>query len=232
MINKVPKIRFIIATRETKDGFFNNTLTGKTLNIYKFPFVEIKIYPENKLGLPKIYNKAIEDSKDDPAILIFTHDDIMILDYNWVDRILSSFNHFQILGLAGNIQRTNSQPSWYFIDENLTRDKFDNLSGIVGHGDTFPPKKISYYGVPFKEVKILDGLFLAVKSETLIKNNLKFDEIFDFHLWDVDFCRQAEEKKIKMGTIPLSIIHKSGGNYDDKWKVECKKYIDKWKSAQ
>jgi len=232
MVDKIPKIRFIVATRETKDLFFKNTLTGKTLSIYKFPFVEIKVYPENKLGLSTIYNKAIDESKIDPAILIFMHDDIMILDYFWVDRVISSFNHFEILGLAGNIQRTKSQPSWYFIDKNLTRDNLNNLSGIVGHGDSFPPKKISYYGIPFKEVKILDGLFLAVKSETLIKNSLRFDETFDFHFYDVDFCRQAENKKIKMGTIPLSVIHKSGGNFEDEiWKTNYKKYVDKWSSA-
>ena len=90
-------------------------------------------------------------------------------------------------------------------------------------------KQLSYYGKPSQEVKILDGLLIAVNSDLLIKNNLKFDERFSFHLYDVDFSRQAEKKVIKMGTIPMSVIHKSGGNYvSEEWKKSCDVYSKKW----
>ena len=85
------------------------------------------------------------------------------------------------------------------------------------------------YGRPLQEVKILDGLLIAVNSDVLIKNNLKFDERFSFHLYDVDFSRQAEEKGIKMGTIPMSVIHKSSGGYvSEEWKKSCDVYFKKW----
>jgi hypothetical protein len=41
---------------------------------------------------------------------------------------------------------------------------------------------------------VLDGLLLAARSETLLSNQLTFDERFDFHFYNMDFCRQAEEK--------------------------------------
>ena len=115
------------------------------------------------------------------------------------------------------------------MDKKLTPDKQSNLSGLVGHGENFPPKKLSFYGKPLQEVKILDGLLIAVNSDVLIKNNLKFDERFSFHLYDVDFSRQAEEKGIKMGTIPMSVIHKSPGGYvSEEWKKSCDVYFKKW----
>jgi hypothetical protein len=84
---------------------------------------------------------------------------------------------------------------------------------------------------PFQEVKLLDGLLLAAYSETLIKNNIRFDEQFDFHFYDLDFCRQAEMNGVTMGTIPLSLVHESGGNFGtDSWKQGYQKYLQKWKA--
>ena len=76
----------------------------------------------------------------------------------------------------------------------------------------------------------MDGLLLAASSETLIKNKLRFDEQFEFHFYDMDFCRQAEVKGVTMGTIPLSLMHESGGNFSSEaWKQGYQKYIQKWK---
>ena len=229
MANDSLKIRFVVATRESKENFHENTFTGKSIKLFNFPFLELRLFPENREGLSKVYNIAINESAKNPAILVFIHDDVLILDYYWADTMYNWFQRFQILCIAGNINRTGNQPSWYFLDKKLTPDKQSNLSGLVGHGENFPPKQLNYYGRPLQEVKILDGLLIAVNSDVLIKNNLKFDERFSFHLYDVDFSRQAEEKGIKMGTIPMSVIHKSPGGYvSEEWKKSCDVYFKKW----
>ncbi len=57
---------------------------------------------------------------------------------------------------------------------------------------------------------MLDGLFLAVSMQTLISaKDLRFDEQFDFHFYDLDFCRSAGKKEVSMGTWPISVTHAS-----------------------
>lgn len=224
------KIRLVIATRESQDDFFKKTATGRSFSIYKFPFLEFRLFPNNKNGLSSLYNIAISESINDPAILIFIHDDVHMLDYYWVDQILSALNQFDVVGLVGNKRRVSKQPSWAFVDEKLTWDKRENLSGIVGHGKSFPPSNLSFFGPPCQEVKLLDGLMLIADSKTLIKNHIKFDERFDFHFYDLDFCRLIEKKGLKMGTWSLPVIHESSGNFGSKsWSLGYQKYIEKWK---
>ena len=131
--------------------------------------------------------------------------------------------------MAGNKRRVPKQPSWAFIDDKLTWDGSENLSGFVGHGKGIPDYRLSIFGQPCQEVKLLDGLFIACYSKTLLSNNIRFDECFDFHFYDLDLCRQAEKKGLKMGTWPISVVHESGGAFGNKaWKAGYSKYLEKW----
>jgi len=48
-------------------------------------------------------------------------------------------------------------------------------------------------------------------------------------LYDMDFCRQAELKDLKMGTWDISVLHDSLGRLGtDSWNAGYKKYLDKW----
>jgi hypothetical protein len=224
------KIRLVVATRATEADFFTATATGRSLAFNLPSFIDLRLFPENREGLPAIYNRVIRESSSDPAILIFAHDDIHILDYYWCRRIFEGLAEFQIIGAAGNVRRLPGQPAWGFVDTQFTWDERKYLSGIVGHGDSYPPKNFSVYGPPQQRVKLLDGLLLACESETLIQNDLFFDERFSFHFYDLDFCRQAEMLDISCGTWDLSLIHESGGNFSSPaWRQAYATYIDKWR---
>lgn len=219
----------MVATRESEENFWMHTATGRSLALYRSPIVDVIIAPQNSRGLPEVYNNEIDRCKNDPAILIFAHDDLHLLDFHWMNAVFNGLNLYGIIGIAGNKRRLPHQPAWAFIDQNFTWDDSSNLSGLVAHGNSFPPSNISNFGVPFQEVKLLDGLFLAAFSETLIKNHMRFDEQFKFHFYDLDFCRQAEIRGIKMGTIPLAIIHESAGTFgSDGWHQGYHTYIKKW----
>jgi hypothetical protein len=224
------KIRFVVATRETKDDFFSKTATGKSIPIRNIENVELKLFTSNQDGLAKIYNQAIEESINDPAILIFMHDDIHLLDYFWAECISNALTKFQVVGIAGNKRRVPRQPSWAFIDDKFSWDEKTNLSGVVGHGTSFPPTNLSVYGPSNQEVKLLDGLLLASHSKTLIDNDVRFDEKFDFHFYDLDFCRTIESKSLTMGTCQISVTHESGGSFgSESWKKGYEIYLEKWK---
>jgi len=236
------KIKIVIATRASELDFFKTTATGRSLAFNKKVaersldkdgkriVLEVRLFPNNTKGLPTLYNQAIRESINDPSIIIFAHDDIHILDYFWIQRLIEGLTHFNVLGLAGNLRRVPRQPSWAFIDTNFTWDAPENLSGIMASGKNFPPSNPpSFYGPPRQKVMLLDGLLLASDSKTLIENNLFFDERFQFHFYDLDFCRQAELKNVSCGTWDLSLMHESGGSFGSVgWNSSYQEYLNKW----
>jgi GT2 family glycosyltransferase len=154
-----------------------------------------------------------------------------LLDLSWPARIAQGLTKFDVLGLAGNRRRVAGQPAWRFLDDKFTRDHRDNLSGIVAHGRGWPADYISAYGAPGHEVKLLDGLLLAARSETLLAKQVLFDEAFDFHFYDLDFCRTAELRGLRMGTWGISVMHESDGAFGAPgWRLAYEHYISKWQS--
>jgi len=224
------RFRFVCATRESQDGFFKNTALGRSFAVFNAPYVDLVVFENNTTGLPKLYNEAIRQAAQNPAILIFIHDDIHLCDFFWSHHLINALEVYDIVGLAGNRRRVPNQPSWAFVNGEFKWDE-GNLSGVVAHGKHFPPANISSFGLPGKPVKLLDGLLLAARSETLLSQQVGFDERFDFHFYDMDFCRQAEAKNLKLGTATISVIHESGGRLGTpEWRKAYAKYLEKWKS--
>ena len=224
------KIKLVVASRASEETFFQQTAMGRSLLACKPSLFELRLFASNTRGLPSVYNQVIQECASDPATLVFAHDDVHLLDYFWYQRVQDGLAHFDIIGLAGNRRRVPQQPSWAFINTQFTWDTRDHLSGVVGHGKGFPPSNLSYFGPPRQKVKLLDGLFLAARSSTLLQHNLLFDEDFLFHFYDLDFCRQAEEKSLSCGTWDLSVIHESGGNFGSvAWRTAYERYLSKWK---
>lgn len=222
-------VKFVVATRSSAADFYTKTATGRSLALYKFPFMDVCLFAENTTGLPTLYNSVIQKTAQAPCTLIFAHDDLHLLDFYWMDHIVNGLKQFQILGLAGNTRRLPRQPGWAFIDERFTWDDPQYLSGVVGHGTGFPPRQLGVFGPAGQRVKLLDGLFLAAHSTTFTNTGLAFDERFAFHFYDMDLCRQAEALNISCGTWPISLIHESGGNFtSEAWKTAYAAYLAKW----
>jgi len=225
------KIRLVCATRESTAQFFEKTALGRSLRIYKSPMIELRLFPQNASGLSTVYNHAIEEAQGEAVVLAFMHDDIHLCDFFWPNHVMHALERFDVVGLAGNKRRVARQPSWAFIDDRFTWDKPENLSGMVGHGRGFPPDVLSFYGPPFQQVKLLDGLMLACHSDMLHKRNIRFDPRFAFHFYDMDFCRQADALGVTMGTCAISVIHESGGSFGSPaWRSSFEKYLAKWES--
>lgn len=222
-------IRLVCATRLSDAEFHQTSALGRSLGVAfaDVPGLQLTLFPGGNPGLPVVYNMAIRAAAADPAILLFIHDDVHLLDFYWPDRLYAAFEEFQIVGLVGNRRRAPRQPGWAFKDEWFKPDAHENLSGVIAHGTAFP-SPIRRLGV-LGPCKLLDGVFLAVHSDLLLANDLFFDEIFDFDCWDLDFCRQAEAKGITMGTAPIGVLHESIGKYrTPAWTLSFKKYLDKW----
>jgi GT2 family glycosyltransferase len=77
----------------------------------------------------------------------------------------------------------------------------------------------------------MDGLLIACASATLLNHGITFDERFDFDFYDLDFCRQAELKGLRLGTWSISVLHASDGKFGSAaWRASYAAYLDKWRS--
>lgn len=232
------KIRFVCATRLSQRDFFAQAPLGRSLPLYRsYPtdrVIELRLFANNTQGLSELYNTAIEDARNSPAILVFVHDDLYLSDYFWADRLCAALGSFDLVGLVGNKRRVSGQTSWMFLDDRFTCDSYDNFSGVLGHGKPFPDlKQLSVYGEAGVEVKLLDGVFLAIRSQTLHERDLRFDPRFKFHFYDLDFCRQAELHQVKMGTCALSLVHASPGRLGGTgWRAALRDYAEKYNETQ
>ena len=221
-------IEIISATRLSEKDFLNNSALGISLDRLSQDRRLIKhIAYNNQRGLPDVFNTRI-DAADGHDILVFIHDDVWIDDYFFADRVIVGLEAFDVIGLAGNRRRLPNQPSWAFVDTNLTWDTPPHLSGSVAHG-SHPFGPITVFGAVPAECELLDGVFLAVKKSTLHASKVRFDPIFDFHFYDMDFCRTARKNGLRLGTWPICITHQSIGAFKSpQWFEKCQVYRDKW----
>jgi GT2 family glycosyltransferase len=223
-------IDIVTATRLSQADFWNKSALGLSLVRLKGDS-RLRGCPsfENRRGLPEVYNERLAAS-DCAEHVIFVHDDVWLDDYFIADRVLDGLKRFDVLGVAGNRRRHPGQPSWGFIDHKLTWEELEYLSGSVAHGK-LPFGAVATWGVVPAECEIMDGVFFAAKRDTLRAHDVRFDPRFDFNLYDVDFCRTAREKGLRLGTWPICITHQSGGRFGTQhWFESYTKYLEKWGS--
>lgn len=213
----------VTATRLSKRSFEKESWLSRSLHGL-FP---IAVTCENKRGLPEIYNEALDEARDE--ILLLAHDDIWIVSPERLEEhVHQALDRFDVVGLAGNTRRVPGQFCWISADGKTNDNEY--LSGAVAH----PIEKtfgIQIYGPSPREVKLLDGLFFAVRSRVLREANVRFDMRFLWHFYDLDVARSCERAGLKMGTWPILVAHASSGAYgSDAWKAGREAYFEKWGS--
>jgi GT2 family glycosyltransferase len=234
-------IEMVSATRLSQTDFFNRSALGVSLQrllpaprmaqvgIDDVRRVAAYIAFENRRGLPDIYNERITAEEAD-AILVFVHDDVWIEDFFLAHRLLDALKTYDVVGVAGNRRRLQNQCAWAYVDDKFTRDEHANLSGLVAHGPT-PLGKVTFFGETPAQCELLDGVFLAARRSVLRAASVLFDPRFDFHFYDLDFCRTARLNGLRLGTWPISITHQSSGSAkNDRWRQKRDAYLEKWKS--
>jgi hypothetical protein len=182
---------------------------------------------DNQRGLPELYNSRIL-SPESPEVLIFIHDDVWIDDFFLADHVIQGLKEFDIIGIAGNKRLLSKQPSWAFVNDQFVWDTKANLSGSVAHS-SLPFGPVSYYGKVPASCELLDGVLLAAHKPKLISSATYFDTSFDFHFYDLDFCRTARSKGLRIGTWHIPITHNSDGSFGSpEWLAKRDAYRNKW----
>jgi hypothetical protein len=224
-------INIVSATRLSHDGFLAEAPLGASLKRLAYDTrIRARLAFENRAGLPIIYNRVL-DSPDAAEILVFIHDDVWLDDYFFADRIIAGLQNFDILGIAGNRRRLPRQPSWAFtrqLSGKFVWDAPENLAGAVAHG-TAPFGRVRTYGSTPAACELLDGVLLAARRDTLRAKGVRFDARFDFHFYDMDFCRSARAAGLVLGCDKVALTHLSQDAFgSDAWQRNHALYLEKW----
>jgi hypothetical protein len=156
----------VSATRHDEAGFYGQSALGRSLKrAYRLFPVKPKIAFRNSKPLAVCYNAALASCEPND-IVVFIHDDILLVDLFWIDRLESGFRHFDVLGIIGNTRRLPRQASWCWLDDEFTWDDKRFLSGVIAIGQDFPSCDTAMFGVTGQRCKLLDGVLLAAKAYT------------------------------------------------------------------
>jgi hypothetical protein len=185
----------------------------------------------NKTAIAKVYNSYINSYSNENCVLVLAHDDVVITDKDWVNKLHQSLQKYDIVGLAGGINPKIQAPAlWHLMCAK------EDLKGSVNHVDF---GKNSVFNTHFGKngrVALLDGLFLAFNPKKIFEAGVKFDETCPskFHFYDLDFCLQCNKAKLKLGTTNINVIHASPGlqNYSDEFRLGQDWFINKARTEQ
>ena len=217
-------IRVVAATRLSTSAFWEQSLLGRSLRHPAHADLQRTIIYGNSLGLPLLYNQALASS--DEEILLFCHDDLSLPPVPLAPTLTRGLARFDILGLAGN-SRDAHHLAWHLHPDQLGWD-FPYLRGEMRHGDPQAPAK-DVYGICDSPVSLIDAVWIATRRARLLEANVRFDERFQFHFYDLDFCRTAREQGLSIGVVRLPCVHGSGGAYGSAaWREEALPFCRKW----
>ena len=224
-------IEIVSATRSSEGEFLSKSALGISLGrLGNDPRLKAHVAYANAQGLSRIYNSRISADTGVEA-LVFIHDDVWIDDYYLADRVLEGLETYDVIGVAGTKTYMKGRPGWALLAEASVSEgeAKKDLSGAIASGET-PFGQVSFFGLVPSDVEFLDGVFIAARKSSLNEKGVLFDTRFDFHYYDVDFCRAARQRGLRLGTWPICLTHQSaGGSYGTpKWKEAHRAYMEKW----
>ena len=184
--------------------------------------IKTKIHFNNSAPLPVVYNQYLtKDTLKNHDIVVFAHDDLYIDDLKVKGKLDLAMNGLDIIGLAGCLNPKISKPAlWHLMSDRV------NWRGHVAH--TLDEKgviQMTTFGPTPSRVAIVDGLFIAVNLKSVLDAGWKFNENFSFHHYDIASCIDANKLKLKVGVIPINVVHDSPGltDYNDNVFQESEK---------
>lgn len=221
-------IDIVSATRLSARDFWARSALGQSLTrMAHDKRIRARLAFRNRKGLPEVYNTHIT-AADSPQALVFMHDDVWIDDPSLVDQVLAGLARYDVIGVVGNKRRLPFQPAWAFSDPMFNWDADTHLSGAIGHGQQ-ARGEVTTFGEAPADCELLDGVFIAARTQALKTQGVAFDQRFQFHLYDVDFCRSARQKGLSVGTWPISLTHQSEGAFGSpSWNEQFRAYLEKW----
>jgi hypothetical protein len=218
------KILVVSATQKNEEDFWNEAPLGASLqrHIECNNVDKAEIVTENSAGLCEVYNRFLTKKYKD-YIILFVHDDLIIQEINLKSKLNDAIEFYDLIGIAGTAEFGLTTP---VVWHNSPREKW---SGSVSHPLNDKQAQVNAYGPSPKRCMVIDGLFMAVNTEKVLKSGVKWDEQFMFHFYDLAFSVDAHLAGLNIGTWDIPCTHFSHGNYDsDSWRSGQDLFIKKY----
>ena len=182
----------------------------------------------NKESIFEAYSEAIKNiTIEDNDVVIFCHDDIeIIMDPQQFINVLVNASRKNKAGFFGPAGTTYLSEDAVWWNHQIWQQ--GKHRGLVLHGKDVRDAQYTYYGNPGRVV-CLDGLFLAIKGESLKSINLTKPEYFEgeWDFYDIHYTVQAHKKGLYNSVEPIFMIHHSFGELAgrDSWHKNRSEFI-------
>lgn len=228
----VDKPLFIVSA--TAKSSKEETLIYKSINqMFQLGIIKAgnyKIITNNTESLSKVYNQFLTKTYKDKT-LVFVHDDVMIEDMFFKQKVTDSLRMYDIVGVAGTAPdiEIRKPALWHIMGDK------GGHRGVVNH---FVNGRFSAtnFGETPARVILLDGVMMIVNTEKVLEKELKFDEECPskFHFYDMNFSMEANQKQLKLGVYPICLTHLSPGltHASEEFHKGQDYFIEKWASKE
>lgn len=217
------KTKIIVVFSSHLGDFANRNFINhihNTIGTIKHDVIHYENY--NQYSLSELYNKTVNEYKEDNTIFVFCHPDIIIKTQNWGMKVIKHFNttSYGVLGVAGTTFLSETGKWW---------ESQNTMCGVVQHTDG---KKVweNKYSEEFNGVEpvvTIDGLFFAVDFNRV--ENLFNEGYGKFHFYDIPFCVD-NYLTTDIGVITsIRILHKSIGETNTEWEENRVKFCEEYK---
>jgi hypothetical protein len=167
------------------------------------------------------YTRGLAQSHGDR--LIFSHDDVEILNADAAARLEEHLNQFDLIGVAGASKVLNA--GWIAAGPPY-------IFGQVVEPYASGGLVVGQYGVPLPAIpgiKVMDGLFLACRRDVAEKVGFDAATFDGFHLYDMDFTFSAYLAGFKLAVATdIHIYHQSPGKFNTQWDAYVHRFLDKY----
>jgi len=172
-------------------------------------------------SLSEGYNRGLARASGD--IVVFSHDDVLIVNDGFAAKISERLADYDILGFAGTSRLVG--PGWLQAGQPF-------LHGLVAHA-VGRRMNLTLYGVdawPVQDgIQAIDGLLMIVRRDTALAVGFDAERFDGFHLYDLDFSFAAFLAGYGLGVCcDIPLLHASGGDFTADWRRYAQRFEKKY----
>lgn len=192
-------LRYCIATREWKN-WRDCVESWRDTASRNWPEIVVK-----NMNVVEAYQKCYLEATD-ADILAYCHDDLIIYERNWDERILFQFIDPQVglVGVAGGLghflPQAYTEP--FHIPNMIRRDFISNMRDAEKHGHRFTGET---------DVAVLDGIALFVRRSVLDKwGGWPIGKHVDYFLYSETLCCEVRRQGLRIRMVGIDCLHLGG----------------------
>lgn len=179
----------------------------------------------HRYGLCKVYNLCAEKARY--PYLCFAHEDVIIATRDWGKKLVAHFERDKSIGAIGvagiGLVSERLKPSTPRAGSFFRVKHIDKRTGR--RADIWRPNGVE----GLFRVATIDGQFIFTTQRVWSEHRFDEARFTHFHLYDLDFSMQVNQRYKVMATTEIDITHFSFGTYDATHRAFYATFIEKWK---